>query len=218
VQPLDRLGDLRPLLLRPARVVERLPQLVHEELDERARRRLGGALHAFDRGQRGGEGDAPPDDLLGGAQQCRARDLERAVAEGDEHAELLRLRERLRVLVDGTEALLELGERDDLRGLDLERHGDRAPQTREALGPVAAPADEPLDRVELETLGLHLLDEAQPVDVGAPVEARARAHLRRRQEATGLVVADVPDRHPDLVGELFDRHRVLLRHAARVQS
>src|SRR3954452_21446295 len=36
-QPLERLAHLRPLLLRPPRLVERLPDVLHEQIDEHAR-------------------------------------------------------------------------------------------------------------------------------------------------------------------------------------
>ena len=51
----------------------------------------GVALDAGDHVERVVEADAARDDLLGGGEQRRARDLEVAVAERDEDAELLGL-------------------------------------------------------------------------------------------------------------------------------
>jgi hypothetical protein len=75
-------------------------------------------------------------------------------------------------------------------------------------------ADEPLDRRELEALGLHLLDEPQALDVLGPVVARARADHRRGEEPAGLVVADVADRHAGLVGQLLDGQLALVLRLA----
>jgi len=76
----------------------------------------------------------------------------------------------------------------------------------EHLGARAVGAlDQPADRLEVEAVGLELLDQLDAGDVLGAVEAGATAHLRRGEEAPGLVGADVPHGHPDALGELVDR-------------
>ena len=90
-QALDRLGDLGPALVGLAGVVERLPELVEEQLHERCDADWALRLTARSRSARRRAVMPARDDLLGRAQQRRARGLEAPVAERDEEAELLAL-------------------------------------------------------------------------------------------------------------------------------
>ena len=81
-------------------------------------------------------------------------------------------------------------------------------QAEQPLGQAVRAAQQPLDRGEVEAVGLQVEDQPQPRDVLGAVVADARAHLRRGQQAAGVVVADVAHRHADLGGELLDRQVV----------
>ena len=76
------------------------------------------ALDAVDHVERVRQAHAARDDLLGGGEQRRARHLEVAVAQRDEHAELLALALERVVAVAELEPFAEL-----LRGDDLGRLG-----------------------------------------------------------------------------------------------
>ena len=89
--------------------------------------------------------------------------------------------------------------------LGLERRRDGLAQAEQALGEAVGAAQQPLDRGEVEAVGLQVEDQAQPCDVLGVVVADARAHLGRGQQPARMVVADVAHRHPDLGGELLDR-------------
>src|SRR4051812_15008278 len=115
---LDRVGQVRPALCGHTRVRERLDHVVHEELDEVLRDRARVALDALDQVERVIEAHAAGDDLLGGGEQGGAGDLVVAVAERDQHAELLRLRHQVTGVA---EALAQF-----LRGQHLGRLGVRS--------------------------------------------------------------------------------------------
>jgi hypothetical protein len=71
--------------------------------------------------------------------------------------------------------------------------------------PAARPDVERLpDRLEAEAAGLELVDQRQAVEVLLAVVARAALELGGRQQAPGLVRADVPGRGPGAGGELVD--------------
>ena len=119
------------------------------------------------------------------------------------------LRDALGVLrVDLAEALQEVLGGHDFGGLGLERRRHRVAQAEQPLGQPVGSAQQPLDRGEVEAVGLQVEDQPQPRHVVGAVVADARAHLGRGQQAAGVVVADVAHRHAHLGGELLDRQVV----------
>jgi hypothetical protein len=60
------------------------------------------------------------------------------------------------------------------------------------------------DRLEVEAVGLQLLDELEPRDVLGPVEAGAPAQLGRGQQPAGLMGADVANGDARAARELVD--------------
>ena len=92
-----------------------------------------------------------------------------------------------------------------ISGRSLSKGVIRARAKSITSSPAAGVVDQMLDRREVESGRLHLLDQPQPGDVRGAVVAGARPQLRRRQQAAALVRADVAHRHPGLVGELLDR-------------
>ena len=98
------------------------------------------------------------------------------------------------------------------RGCSSEPNG-RAERVLEAQHLLARPAgavEQAADEVEVEAVGLQLLDELEPRDVVGAVVARAPAHLGRRQQPARLVRADVAHGHPDPPRELVDRQLVVV--------
>src|SRR5206468_11280478 len=67
--------------------------------------------------------------------------------------------------------------------------------------------EQPPDRLEVESVGLKLLDQIDPLHVVIAVEARPPPHGRGRHQASRLMRADVPHRHPGAPSKLVDRHR-----------
>ncbi len=119
------------------------------------------------------------------------------------------IRSRLRdeLAVEGrSEGLLELLLGDRLGLLGAERLQEQPLELEGLLGSAGcAELEQPLDRLQVEALALHVLDQADPVDVLLAVVAGARPHGRGREQSAGLVGADVPGGHPGLVGQLVDR-------------
>ena len=76
--------------------------------------------------------------------------------------------------------------------------------------------------VELEPLGLELLDQPQPLDVLRAVETGATADLGRREQAARVMRAHVAHGHPGFARQFVDREwghdrlqgtaRVVLHH------
>ena len=95
--------------------------------------------------------------------------------------------------------------------LGLERGAQRPLEGEELLGGAGALLEQALDPLQVEALGLKLLDQPQPGDVLGAVVADAVADLGGGEQAAGAVRADVAHRHPRLGGELLDRERVLAR-------
>jgi hypothetical protein len=153
------------------------------------------------------KGDTHLHHLLRRPQQRGARRFEAIVSERNQEAELLRLAQQPAVL--HLETLDQLLPGEHLRSFGLNRRGRRLAKADKAIGVGAVPPDQPCDRPEIEALSLHLLNQPQSCRVLGPVVAGSRSHLRRGQQAAGLVVADVPHRHPGLVGELLDGHPCL---------
>src|ERR1035437_4274356 len=162
-QRADGLDQLVPLLVGLAGLLERLPQLAQEQLRERARDRLAVAADPLHQHERGVQPDAQRHDLLGVAHQGRARDFEAPVAQRHEQPQLAHA-----LGVPGrdlAEALDQLLRGDRLRGLGLERRGDRDAQSEQPLGQPVRSAQQALDRGEVEPVGLQILDQAQAGDV-----------------------------------------------------
>ena len=131
------------------------------------------------------------------------RDFEAIAAQRHEQPQLAHALDVLRG--DLAEALREVLGGDDFGGLGLERRGHGVAQPEQPLGQAVRSAEQPLDRGEVEAVGLQVEDQAQARDVVGAVVADARAHLGRGQQPARVVVADVPHRHPDLGRELLDR-------------
>src|SRR5947209_10319693 len=93
--------------------------------------------------------------LLPRSQHRRTRDLEAVVAERPDEAELARLLERLRI-ERTAEPLLEVVDRPHLGLLLDERSEQRAAKVEHLLPGAVRGLDQPLDRLEVEALGLHL--------------------------------------------------------------
>src|SRR5215210_3144095 len=203
-QLLERHEHGRPVRVGLARLVERLPHPVEEQLDEGVGDAVGVARDALDDVERLVERDPEVDQRLAGPQQRRARDLEATLPQRHHDAELLRPHEQLGIGARA-EALAQLGGVDHLRPLVLERREQRARERERLLGRAARAVHQVLDRREVVAVALELLDQAQPGDVLGPVVARARAHLGRGQKAPRLMRPDVPDGHAGLAGELVDR-------------
>jgi hypothetical protein len=104
-----------------------------------------------------------------------------------------------------------------LRLLLGERGQRRAPEVEDLLTRAVRGRQQPLDRLEVEALRLHVLDQPQARDVLAAVVAGPRPHLRRGQQPTRLVRPDVAHRHPCDTRELVDRELVLLLLLVRLR-
>jgi hypothetical protein len=151
------------------------------------------------------ERHAGRDDLLARLDQCRARQLEPPAPERDHRPKVDRALERARVVLGGhAEARRELLEGGDLRLLGLPA-GQRGALEAEHVLPFAAGAvDQPLDRREVEAVGLHLADQLEAVEVLLRVVAGPPAHLGRRQQPTRLVRADVPGGQAGALRQVVD--------------
>ena len=69
---------------------------------------------------------------------------------------------------------------------------------------LAGALDQPPDRLQVEALGLEVLDQLDPRHVLGPVVAGPAADLGRRQQPARLVRADVAHGHAGALGELVD--------------
>ena len=124
-QRFERLQHLVPVLVGPARLVERLPDLFGEEVDVGAGDRVGVLVQLRRERDRRRRADAELDQPCGGAVQARADHLDLAVGEQAQHAELLGPLQQLLVDRLHPPALGEVGRPEDFRRLVLERgaHG-----------------------------------------------------------------------------------------------
>jgi hypothetical protein len=147
------------------------------------------------------EAHTAPHDLLRRGEQGRARDLEVPVAERDEDSELGGLaHEAARmVALAQPQALGQL-----LGGDELRRLGRLSRGALEGQQPLAGVAQQALDAVELQPLGLQLPDQPQPLHVLRPVEPGPPADLRRGEQPARVMGAHVANRHPGLAGKLVD--------------
>ena len=107
-----------------------------------------------------------------------------------------------RVVGVGPEPLGELlaGEGAGLLAVEVV---ERAPDREELLGGADALVEQALDPLQVEPVGLQLLDHPQPRQVLRPVVADPVADLGRGQQPPRAVRADVAHRHPGLRGELL---------------
>ena len=205
-QLIQRGADLCPALLWIALLFEGLPDVLEEKLHELVGDRLAAALNLGDHGEGMIEGDACRDDALGGVEQGGEGRLVAVLVDRDERAGIDRA---LQGVVDlRAEASSELlaAERLGLLAVevvDLSFKGD------ELLGGAEVVAQQPLDPLQVEAVGLQLLDHPQPVEVLGPVVADPVPHLWGGQQSPRPVRADVADRYPGFRGELFDRQLIL---------
>jgi hypothetical protein len=95
--------------------------------------------------------------------------------------------------------------RDVLRHLVAEWREHRALEAERLLHCAARALDQALDGLEVESLGLHLLDQLDAGEVLVVVVTRARLDDRRGEQPARLVGADVAHRHAGALGELVDR-------------
>ena len=146
----------------------------------------------------------------------RARQLEAAVVAAAHEPDLQRAVQQREV---GRPPLLgELEQVDRARLLvGAERPRERVLEAQHLLARSARAVEQAADEVEVEAVGLQLLDELQPRDVVGAVVARAPAHLGRGQQPARLVRADVAHGHPDPPRELVDRQLLVFGHGLIVE-
>src|SRR5439155_20436991 len=211
-QPLERVADLRPALLGAPGFLERLPDLIEEELDEDARGAVGVAAQLLDDVQRARRRDPEPSELGAGAPEARADLLVVAVPERPQEAEPDRALQQPGIAAP---ALRQLGPADHPWLLVRERLAQRAREAKDvgarALGVVEQAADE----LEVQSVRLQLLDQLHACDVLRPVVAGPPADVRWRQQATRLVRADVAHRHAGALGQLVDREPGVRGHGEK---
>ena len=197
---------VRRLLAVPDRLQDVLDEEPHELLRDRRRVLVDRARH----GERMLEGDAELAQLPPRLQQGRRGHLPGVVAGRPQEPDALRLRDQLRV-ERAAEDALEPGGVDRLGLLAAERLEDGLLKL-ERLPAAAAGThlDQPLDRLQVEALSLHLLDQPDPGQVLRPVVAGPGTNDGRGQQSARLMGADVARRHPALECQLVDRHLVAL--------
>src|SRR5205085_7665850 len=142
--------------------------------------------------------------LLAGGEQGGARYLVATVADRLYEPELDRLARDL-LVVRPPEALVELLLRDVLGLLVPERREHGALEAERLLHRAARTLDQALDRLEVEALGLHFLDELDAGEVLFVVIAGAGLDHGWRPAAARLVRTDVAHGHPGALSELIDR-------------
>src|SRR3712207_5338490 len=103
--------------------------------------------------------DAEAPQLVGRLGQPRAALLVAPLAEVAQQAEPDRLLEQPRAALVAPEAIGQLAQVDDLGLLVLERLAHRAGELEEVAGVTGRRVDELADRLEVEPVGLELLDE-----------------------------------------------------------
>jgi hypothetical protein len=109
------------------------------------------------------------------------------------------------VEVGGAEATGQLLGGDRLHRLLLPGGAERALEVDDLPGGAGGDGvEDAADGPEVEAVGLHAQDEPQPGGVLVVVVAGASPHRRWRQQAAGLVGADVARGHPRGLGELVD--------------
>ena len=182
-QALERLAHLGQVVLGTALVLERLPDLLDEEVDEGAGDGVGLLSQLAGDVERRLGRDTQRSQLLAGSAQPRAQLLVVAVADRAHDPQLLCAAEHLAGLVAGVgKALGELLGADDLRLLVFERRLDRAGEAQHLLARAAGAVEQPADRLELEAVGLELADELDPSSVRRPVEPGAPADVGGREQ------------------------------------
>ena len=141
----------------------------------------------------------------------RARQLEDAVVATAHEPDLQRAVEQRDV---GRPPLLGELEQVDLARLlvGAERARERVLEPQDLPARPTRAVEQPPDEIEVEAVGLQLLDELQPRDVVRPVAARPPAHLGRGEQPARLVGADVANGHPDPPGQLVDRQLLVVGH------
>jgi hypothetical protein len=172
-----------------------------------SRHLLRAGAHLLHDGERVGQGNPAPHELLRDRQQRRHRCLVAPVAQRDEHAELLHLAQHT-VRFAHLEAARQLVARDDLRRLALERLGDRLHGREQTVGAVRRLLDHALDRRQVEALGLQLADQLEARQMLGSVVADALVDDRRLQQVARPVRADVAHGEAAFCGERLDRQRM----------
>ena len=208
-QALERLAHLGPALLRLARLLERAPDVVQEQAHVGLRDRLRVALQGLGQVERDVERHAEARELVRGALQAGAEELEAAVAERPHEAEPLRSAPARRARPASPQRSVKCSASTISGGSSVK--GCASARVKSST----AAEDEPgralhdaLDRLEVEALGLQVLDQLEPRHVLGAVVAGAPPDLRRRQQPARLVGAHVAHGHADLGGQLVDREQL----------
>jgi pimeloyl-ACP methyl ester carboxylesterase len=216
-QTLEGGEHIRPLILGLPRLDERVPDLLQEELDELPRDAVRVAAQLLGDRERDLDRDAELRQLDSRVGDPGTELLEAPVAEGAQEADPLRLADQSRIV--SLPALRELPERYHLRLLGRERLAQRAGEPKHVHAAAVRVLEQAPDRLQVEPVRLELLDQLDPGLVLGAVEAGPALHLRRWQEPTRLVGADVSHGHPGALRQLVDLEALIWgRHGLHVRG
>ncbi len=146
-----------------------------------------------------------------GTLQARADHLDPAVGQLAQNAELVAAADQLRIDLLGTPAGGKLRRLDDFRRLVLERGAQGAGEVDDLAGAAVGGLEHAADRLQVQSLRLHFARHLDPRDVILVVVTGAAVNLGRRQQAAGLVGADVAHGHTGAPRQLTDRHLSVVR-------